>query len=78
MVRRLHHKTFFSKENTMAQQEMLRAGWKAWQWHKIKEKWRGARGGRLEELPRALIHAAAGLPVHLLRYLRGYPTSSGV
>ena len=53
MVSRLHHKTFFSPENTRKQREMLRAGWKAWQWYKVKEKWRSAKSARLRELPRA-------------------------
>lgn len=78
MVRLLQHKTFFSPENTPEQQEMLQAGWKAWQWYKVKEKWRGARNGRMNELPSAVFAALAGLPVHLVRYLRGYPTCSGV
>ena len=78
MVRLLHHKTFFSPENTREQREMLRAGWKAWQWYKIKEKWRGAMSGRIKEFPLAVLRALAGVPVHLLRYMRGYPSSSGI
>jgi hypothetical protein len=78
MVRLLHHKTFFAAENTPEQQEMLRAGWKAWQWYKVKEKWRGVKSGRMKELPLAVFKALAAMPVHLMRYLRGYPTCSGV
>jgi len=76
MARRLHQKTFFSADNTPAQQQMLRAGWRAWQWYRVKEKWRCARGRRIKELPLAVFQAVAGVPVHLVRYLRGYPTGS--
>ena len=77
MVRQLHHKTFFSTENTPAQQEILRAGWKAWQWYKIKEKWRSARNGKIKDLPRTAFEALGGFPLYMLRYFRGYPTCSG-
>ena len=76
MARRLHHKTFFSADNTPAQQEMLRAGWKAWQRYRLKEKFGYTRGAQMKDLPSAVFRAVAGLPVHLLRYLRGYPTGS--
>lgn len=76
MARRLHHKTFFSEENTPAQKAMLRAGWKAWQWYRAKEKWLSARERGINELPWALFQALAGVPVHLVRYLRGSPTGS--
>lgn len=78
MVRRLYRKTFFSRENTPAQREMLRAGWKAWQWYKVKEKWRFVRTGSLKGLPGAVLRAAFGVPVHFIRYVRGHPTLSGL
>lgn len=76
MARRLHHKTFFSKDNTPAQKAMLQAGWKAWQLYRVREKWRSARGRRIRELPSAIFNAVAGVPVHLLRYVRGHPTGT--
>jgi glycosyltransferase involved in cell wall biosynthesis len=77
MVQRLHHKTFFSPENTPKQLEMLRAGWKAWQWYKVKEKWARTKSVRMRDLPHSLFHAVAGVPLHLMRYMRGHPTASG-
>jgi glycosyltransferase involved in cell wall biosynthesis len=76
MARRLQHKTFFSKDNTPAQKAMLQAGWKAWQLYRVREKWRSARGRRIRELPSAIFNAVAGVPVHLLRYVRGHPTGT--
>lgn len=78
MVRRLHVKTFFSRQNTIAQRAMLRSGWKAWQWYKVKEKWRTVRTGALKDKPGAVLRAAVGVPVHFLRYVRGHPTASGL
>jgi GT2 family glycosyltransferase len=72
MVRKLHRKTFFSPENTPAQRELLRAGWKAWQRYKVREKCRVVRMGSVRER----CSAVASLPVHALRYMRGYPTES--
>jgi glycosyltransferase involved in cell wall biosynthesis len=78
MVRKLHRKTFFSPENTPAQRDMLRAGWKAWQRYKVREKFRLARMGSARQRKVAAFYAAVSLPVHALRYLRGYPTCSGI
>jgi glycosyltransferase involved in cell wall biosynthesis len=78
MVRKLHWKTFFSPENTAAQRVMLRAGWKAWQMYKAKEKWRLARSAPIKERPAAMLSAMASLPVYAMRYLRGYPTRAGI
>jgi glycosyltransferase involved in cell wall biosynthesis len=76
MVRRVHRKTFFSVENTPEQREMLRRGWKAWQYYKVREKWRDARRARLKDLPTSLFKAVFGSPLYLVRYLRGYPSVS--
>jgi glycosyltransferase involved in cell wall biosynthesis len=78
MVRQLQRKTFFSPENTPEQHAMLRAGWKAWQVYKLKEKCRVARMGSLRERYLSAFYAAASVPVHAARYLRGYPTCRGV
>jgi glycosyltransferase involved in cell wall biosynthesis len=78
MVRRLHRKTFFSAENSPAQRAMLRAGWKAWQRYKVREKWRNVLSAPLQKRPAAMVYLAASLPVYGLRYLRGYPTCSGI
>lgn len=78
MVRNLHRKTFFSPQNTPEQREMLRIGWRAWQRYKVREKWRVIRTGSLRQRCAAAFYAAASLPVHILRSLRGYPTCSGI
>jgi glycosyltransferase involved in cell wall biosynthesis len=78
MVRKLQRKTFFSAENTPAQSAMLRAGWKAWQWYKVREKWRSALLSPVKERPAAVFRATASLAVYGMRYLRGYPTCSGI
>lgn len=78
MVRRLHHKTFFSPENSLEQQAMLRQGWKAWQWFKATEKWEAFQSSFRERMPVRAAHALAAIPIHIIRYLRGYPTLSGI
>lgn len=78
MVRQLHRKTFFSPENTSEQRAMLRLGWKAWQLYKVREKCRVVRMGSVRDRCLSAIFAAASLPVHALRYLRGYPTCKGI
>jgi GT2 family glycosyltransferase len=76
-VRRLHRKTFFSSENSSAQREMLKKGWKAWQWFKMQEKWREAKGYALRGAPLRGLRTVVDFPVHLLRYARGYPSKTG-
>ncbi|MEI6872713.1 MAG: glycosyltransferase family A protein [Verrucomicrobiota bacterium] len=77
-VRRLHHKTFFSSDNSLQQRAMLRAGWKAWQVFKLREKCRDAAAACLKGSVWPVFRTAMELPVHLLRYARGYPTPSGI
>ena len=77
-VRRLHHKTFFSSENSPQQHAMLRAGWKAWQIFKMREKCRHAAAACLRGSVWPVLRTAVDLPVHLMRYARGYPTPSGL
>jgi hypothetical protein len=77
-VRRLHYKTFFSPENSPEQREMLRAGWKAWQIFKLREKCAQAAEACLKGSIWTVLRTAAELPVHLVRFARGYPSQSGI
>jgi len=77
-VRKLHFKTFFSSENSSDQRATLRAGWRAWQRFKISEKWSRAKDGVRGCSPGALLRSLVDLPVHVLRYMRGYPSRSGL
>ncbi|MEK0445058.1 MAG: hypothetical protein RLZZ399_379 [Verrucomicrobiota bacterium] len=73
-ARRLHHKTFFSPENSPEHREILREGWLAWQRFKVLEKWRLARKGVSHGSGTELVQAVLGTPLHALRYLRGHPS----
>lgn len=77
-VRRLHYKTFFSPENSPEQREMLRAGWKAWQVFKLREKCKQAAAAGLKGSLWTVLRTAAELLIHLLRFARGHPTQSGI
>jgi glycosyltransferase involved in cell wall biosynthesis len=77
-VRRLHYKTFFSPENSPQQRAMLHAGWKAWQMFKFREKCKHLADACLKGTLLTVLRTALELPVHLLRYARGYPTQSGI
>jgi glycosyltransferase involved in cell wall biosynthesis len=77
-VRRLHHKTFFSPENSPEQQAMLKQGWKAWQLFRIVEKWQVFLDSLGRRSPTAAAQALASIPVYFVRYLRGYPSCSGI
>lgn len=78
IVRQLHHKTFFSKENSPQQSEMLRLGWRAWQKYKMQEKWSVATDSINRGVFQPMLKAAIETPVHLMRYARGYPSAGGV
>ena len=77
-IRALHHKTFFSPENTKEQRELAGRSWRAWQLMNMKDKLRTSRknfaSGRIGSAGRAL----AGTYIQIHRYLRGYPTLSGL
>lgn len=77
-VRRLHFKTFFSKENTPEQSAMLRTGWRAWQCYKMGEKWRAVKKAFTGGEPLTALRTIIEVPVHVLRYLRGYPSRIGL
>jgi glycosyltransferase involved in cell wall biosynthesis len=72
-VRWLHHKTFYSPENTEAQRVMLRKGWRAWQLFKLREKWVQARRQLKHLSLRGVWSALRDSPVHLWRYAVGRP-----
>jgi glycosyltransferase involved in cell wall biosynthesis len=76
-VRRLHRKTFFSKENTPQQQLMLKEGWRAWQRFKIVEKWGKAVDSCLRGAPLEVLNAGWQLPLHAMEYMCGRPALLG-
>jgi glycosyltransferase involved in cell wall biosynthesis len=77
-IRFLHHKTFFAPENTETHRAMVRGGWKAWQVYKLREKWLMLCGylkkGQIVDVGKMTGH----LLIHVYRYVRGYPTPTGV
>jgi glycosyltransferase involved in cell wall biosynthesis len=66
-------KAFHSPENTAEQQRIARVGWRAYQLDMVRERsrsgWTHLRAGRAREAANEL----ARIPIHLFRYVRGYP-----
>lgn len=77
-ARMMHHRIFFAAENDERQKQLLRTTWRAWQSYLAQETCRKIREdlqhGRVLHAPRRV----AQLYVQLHRYLRGYPTLSGL
>jgi len=78
VIRVLQYKSFFSPENNEAMQEIARKVWRAWQLMIISDKLRSSR----EKFASGNVAAAAGLLpgilAQLYRYMRGYPTLTGL
>jgi glycosyltransferase involved in cell wall biosynthesis len=77
-TRLAHHKIFFSPDNTPEQQEIVRRGWKAWQVYKMHEKSRQIREALAQRRPKEVLIKLGHIGVHVVRYVRGYPTPRGV
>lgn len=77
-VRRLHRKTFFSRENSPAQRLMLREGWRAWQRFKIREVWGKAVSSCVRGAPLGVMKAGWRLPLHAVEYVCGKPSLLGL
>jgi glycosyltransferase involved in cell wall biosynthesis len=77
-VRKLHYKTFHSRENNETQKKLVVSFWRAMQLTIIKQKFEAIRaeftGGHVTHA----MKTAAGLYVQLHRYLRGRPTLNGL
>jgi len=77
-VRQMHYKMFFSPENTDAHKRILKQGWRTLQLLHAREKLRMIRQklakGRFKEAGRDVL----GLYIQLHRYIRGYPTLTGI
>jgi glycosyltransferase involved in cell wall biosynthesis len=71
-------KTFFSRENSEQQQQLLRVGWRAWQHFYIQDL--------LRSLVRCIrkchfahvMHLIARIFIAVWRWIRGYPTARGI
>ncbi len=77
-LRVLQHKIFFSPENTEEHKRTLKQGWRGLQVRHAKRKWALVREklakGQLVQAGTELV----GIYTQLHRYVRGYPTQSGI
>ena len=77
-LRQMHHKIFFSPENTEEHKQILREGWRGLQMVHAREKWERCKVKAAKGQLGAAAAEFAGLYVQLHRYVRGYPTLDGI
>ena len=71
---RVRCKAFFSADNSKEQQQKAKGGWRAYQIHMIGQRFSTAKENVSKRQYLHAMSAFARIPVHLYRYLRGYPT----
>lgn len=76
-VRALHHKTYFSPENSPEQRELVRRVWRSWQIVDLIAKLRTAKSTLMSGKVMRAARILASTYTQIHRYLRGYPTLSG-
>ena len=71
---RVRCKAFFSADNSKAQQQKAKGGWKAYQLYMIDQRLLTVKNDIANRRYLAAISGCVRVPVHVYRYVRGYPT----
>jgi hypothetical protein len=72
------HRIFNDSANSIAQREIVRVGWRAWQIHKLNEKSPMVFQNIAKWKLVPALSFAGQLIIHSIRWLRGYPTRTGI
>ena len=78
VIRVLQHKSFFSPENNEALRNTVRKVWRAWQLVYIRNKLRASRERFASGQYATAVGLLLGVLAQIYRYLRGYPTLTGL